>query len=155
MIRRPLLKGAYALYGLKWRVLRPITLGVRLMLIHDNAILLIRHSYQDSWIFPGGGVKRRESLAAAAVREASEEVGAVVMDAPRLVGIYTNFGDGKSDHVALFVSEHFTWQPPTDRWEIEGRALFALDALPPDLPRSLWRRLDDWQSGVRGITGIW
>lgn len=154
-MRRPLLKTAYVLYGLKWRLLQPITLGVRLMLIHETAVVLIRHSYQDDWMFPGGGVKRNESLCDAAVREAREEVGAVVLDMPQLVGLYTNFGEGKSDHVALFVSEHFTWQPPTDRWEIEARALFALNALPPDLPAALHRRLAEARTGARGLTGAW
>lgn len=154
-MRRPLLKAAYWGYGLRWRLLRPITLGVRMMLVHDDTVLLVRHSYQDTWIFPGGGVKRGETLAQAAQREALEEVGAIVLETPALVGVYANFSEGKNDHVALFVSERFAWTTPTDRWEIEGRALFALDALPPTLPPTLRRHIAEYRAGVRGIAGIW
>jgi 8-oxo-dGTP pyrophosphatase MutT (NUDIX family) len=152
-MKRALLTVAYGIYGLQWYVGRPVTLGVRLMLIREGAVLLIRHSYQRDWNFPGGGVKRGESLVHAAAREAREEVGALLLEPPGLVGIFTNFGTGKSDHVALFVSEHFAWQPPTDRWEIEARVLFAVDALPPDAPRALYRHLA--QAGRRGLTGKW
>ncbi len=154
-MRRPLLKGAYALYGLKWRLLRPITLGVRLMLVRDGTVLLICHSYQSLWTFPGGGVKRGETLLEAALREAREEVGAVVLDEPWLQGVYTNFQGGKSDHVALFVSESWRLEEPSDRWEIEGRALFALDALPPVENGTLQVRAWEYQAGLRGLNKVW
>ena len=154
-MRRTLLKAAYALYGLKWRLLRPLTLGVRLMLIQDGAILLIRHSYQDDWNFPGGGVKRGESLREAALREAREEVGALVLDEPWLQGIYTNFQGGKSDHVALFVSESYSLETPSDRWEIEARALFALDALPAVESGTIHVRVWEYLAGMRGLNKKW
>lgn len=154
-MRRPLLKTAYAFYGLKWRLLKPITLGVRLMLIQDGTVMLICHTYQDAWIFPGGGVKRGESLRAAALREAREEVGALVLDEPALVGVYTNFHAGKNDHVALFVSESYRLVQPTDRWEIEGRALFSLEALPPSEDGTLRHRIWEYQAGLRGLNKDW
>ncbi len=154
-MRRRLLRIAYALYGLKWWLLRPITLGVRLMLVQDGCVLLICHSYQDFWMFPGGGVKRGESLRAAALREAREEVGAVILDEPWLQGIYTNFQGGKSDHVALFVSEEWRLEQPSDRWEIEARALFALDALPATPSGTLQVRAWEYQAGLRGLNKVW
>ena len=41
----------------------------------DGRILLVRHSYRSRWGFPGGLLKRGEGIAAAARREAMEEVG--------------------------------------------------------------------------------
>ncbi len=154
-MRRRLLRVAYALYGLKWRLLRPITLGVRLMLVQDGCVLLICHSYQNDWTFPGGGVKRGESLRAAVLREAREEVGAVILDEPYLMGIYTNFQAGKSDHVALFVSESWRLAEPSDRWEIEARALFALSALPVSESGTLQVRVWEYQAGKRGLNKVW
>ena len=54
---------------------RPVTVGVRVMLIRDGQVLLIRHSYLRGWYLPGGGLKRGESMEAAARREAREESG--------------------------------------------------------------------------------
>ena len=49
--------------------------------------LLVHHSYASKWYFPGGGVKRGELLAETAIREAREEVGALIEDEPRLLGL--------------------------------------------------------------------
>ena len=154
-LRRALLRFAYAVYGLRWRLLRPVTVGVRIMLVQDGTVILIRHSYQGFWLFPGGGIKVGESLMQAGKREAREEVGAVVLDAPRLLGIYSNFAEGKSDHVALFVSEHYRLEAPTDRWEIEEWRVVALDKLPADTPVSIRRRIQEYRDGRFGSTGPW
>jgi 8-oxo-dGTP pyrophosphatase MutT (NUDIX family) len=139
------MRRVYGVYAfLRWRLLRSVTVGVRILLVRDGAVLLIRHSYQPGWNVPGGGVKAGETLIDAVKREAAEEAGALVRDRPWLLGLYDNFGEGKSDHIALFVSEQWDWQPPSDRWEIEARVLFALDGLPPDLTPRLRRSLADY-----------
>ena len=154
-MRRRLLHLAYCVYGLRWRIFHPVTVGVRLMLVHEGTVILIRHSYQEPWLFPGGGVKRGESLVEAAKREAHEEVGAVVLDEPRLIGIYTNFEEGKSDHVALFVTEEFRLEAPTDCWEIDEIRTVPLDALPADASYAIHRRVRDYRAGHRARTGPW
>lgn len=141
----PILRLAYLVYRLKWRITRPITMGVRIMLIRENHVVLVRHTYQPGWQFPGGGVKWGENLAEAAVREANEEVGAQLLRPPTLFGIYTNVGEGKSDHIALFLSEDFVLEQASDRWEIQSCQTFALEALPPDLGAGYVRRLGDYQ----------
>ena len=43
---------------------------------NDGKILMVRLNYaHKKWTFPGGGVKKKESFAAAALRELEEEVG--------------------------------------------------------------------------------
>jgi ADP-ribose pyrophosphatase YjhB (NUDIX family) len=62
----------YTVARLRWRVTRPITVGVRLILEKEHAMLLVKHTYQSQWYLPGGGVGRDETLEAAARREAAE-----------------------------------------------------------------------------------
>jgi ADP-ribose pyrophosphatase YjhB (NUDIX family) len=139
-----LLRLAYALYQLKGRLLRSVTVGVRIMLIANRRIVLVRHTYHPGWQFPGGGVKWGESLAAAACREAHEEVGACLLRPPTLFGLYHNLGEGKSDHIALFLSEDFVLEQATDHWEIDECQSFALDELPADLGAGYRRRVREY-----------
>ena len=138
---------AYQLYRLQWRILRPVSVGVRMMLIQDGKIVLVRHTYQPGWQFPGGGVKWGESLQAAAAREAREEAGVRLLGQPSLFGIYHNLSEGKSDHVALFLSEDFVLEQPTDQWEIHSCVAFRLDELPTDLGAGYRRRVTEYLAG--------
>ena len=154
-MRRRLLKFAYWVYGLRWRFFRSVTIGVRIILIADEQVVLLRHSYQDAWYFPGGGVKAGETLAEAAAREAHEEAGAVLLAEPWLLGIYTSYDQGKSDHIALFVCEHFRLEQASDRWEIDACGLFPLNALPKGMSKKIALRSEDYRSGQRGMSGRW
>jgi ADP-ribose pyrophosphatase YjhB (NUDIX family) len=150
-----LMRLAYLLFRLKWRILRPVSVGVRIMLIKEETIWLVSHTYQAGWQFPGGGVKWGESLAAAAAREAYEEVGARLLRPPRLFGIYHNLAEGKSDHVALFLSEEFEVGQPTDKWEIQSRAAFVLNQLPADLGAGYRRRVNEYLAGQDARAEHW
>ncbi len=146
-LRVTLLSWLYRGYELvRWRLLRRVTVGVRILLIQQGRVLLIRHSYQNTWNVPGGGVKPGETLVQAVCREAAEEAGAIILEPPWLLGFYSNLADGRSDHVALFVSEAWQVGAASDTWEIEGLALYALDVLPPDTPSGLRRRLVDYKA---------
>ena len=144
----------YALSRLRWRLTRPVTLGVRLLLIMDRSVLLVRHTYQPYWFLVGGGVKRRETLLDAARREAAEEVGAQ-MGELRLHGVFTNFFDYKSDHVVVFVCTEFTLTDRSDH-EIEKRAFFPFDALPDDIAAGHRRRIGEYTGGQTGaMVELW
>jgi len=134
----------YRCERLWWRLTRPVTVGVRLLLVRDGSVLLVRHTYQSQWYLPGGGVQRGETLEQAIRREAAEEVGATLGDL-RLLGVYTNFYEHKSDHVAVFVCDDITLTGKTDR-EIERFAWFAFDDLPPDTSPGSRRRIADYHS---------
>src|SRR6266542_6045446 len=118
----------YGISRLRWRSTGPVTLGVRLLLVQDGRVLLVKHTYQPYWLLVGGGVQRNETLEQAARREAAEEVGASLGEL-RLHGVYTNFFDFKSDHVVVFACTEFTLSEVKCR-EIEQRAFFAYDYLP-------------------------
>jgi ADP-ribose pyrophosphatase YjhB (NUDIX family) len=134
--------------------LRPINLGVRAMLIQDGKVLLVRHVYQDGWFMPGGGMKRRETLEQAARRECHEEAG-VTMQKIEFFGMFFNYSEWKSDHIALFLSEDFTMTDKKDG-EIAEKRFFALDNLPEALGRGHRRRLQEYQAGVKQVQhGVW
>jgi ADP-ribose pyrophosphatase YjhB (NUDIX family) len=154
-MKNTLLRLAYKLYRVKWQITRPIMLGVRIMLIQEHQIVLVRHSYQAHWYFPGGAVNRGETVVQAAMREAGEEVGAAFLREPGLLGIYLNLFEGKSDHIAVFCSDAFTLQKPTDRWEIAERGTFALNYLPTDRSPGCTRRIHDYLAGNRPYMGKW
>ena len=148
------LRLAYQLRRFWWFLARPLTVGVRLILESEGQVLLVKHSYRHSWYLPGGGVRRGESLKDAARREAAEEVGANV-GRLRLLGVYSNFAEYKSDHIVVFSSADFRLgvsQSP----EIASRRYFPLDDLPADVSPGTHRRLAEYVRGESPPTsGAW
>ena len=136
----------------QWRIFHPITLGVRILLIRDGEVLLVRHTYRPGWFLPGGGIKRRERLADAARREAREEAGATI-GVLTLVGIYASF-HGKSDHVALFAATEFEVTGEHDE-EIAQVEWFPIEALPRDVAPGTRARIREYQSVNGPFTGDW
>jgi ADP-ribose pyrophosphatase YjhB (NUDIX family) len=121
----------YRIFQVYLFIVRPLTLGVRIMLIADGRVLLVRHTYMDGWFMPGGRIEKNETAEQAARREAREEVRAEVRSIS-LLGVYSNFTEWKSDHNVLFLSQDFTLAGGHDR-EIADMRFFPLDALPPDV----------------------
>ncbi|HXF60026.1 MAG TPA: NUDIX domain-containing protein [Caldilineaceae bacterium] len=156
---RLLLRLAYQLYRLHWLVLRPVTLGVRLILISDETgieqVVLVRHTYQPGWHLPGGAIHRGERPDQAAMREGVEEAGAHLLEPPRLLGVHSSFEYGQSNHVLTFVSRSFRLERPTDRWEIADRAAFPLDDLPADVTAGTRRRIEEYRAGEWPLLGRW
>ncbi len=101
------LRFLYLGYRLYCSLVRPVSLGVRVMLVREGQALLVRQTYLPGWFMPGGGIKRGETLEEAARREAREETGAE-LGALELVGAYTHFEEWMSDHNILFLCTDFT-----------------------------------------------
>ena len=135
----------YSINRLLWRITKPTTVGVRLILEKHGAVLLVKHTYQPHWYLPGGGVKKGESLEEAARREASEELGAKLGDLS-LFGVYTNFYEHKNDHVVVFSCEDFTLTGKTDH-EIERFDFFGPDGLPIGVSPGSLRRIREYVDG--------
>lgn len=152
MIRRWVLVVADRARRLYWRLFGPRTIGVRTIVRDDEGrVLLVRHTYGSAdWHLPGGGVRRRETVAAAARRETLEETGIAVADdgALRLHGVFSNLREGKSDHVVVF--EVRRWErdhAPADP-EIAETAWFAVDGLPERTSPGTRRRVGELVSGT-------
>ncbi len=146
---------AYALAVLRWRLLRPVTLGVRLALIQNEQVVLVRHTYQPGWHFPGGALNRGETPLDAAIREAYEEAGVRVDAPPALLGIYSSFDGGKSDHVAVYVCTAFRLGAASDRWEIAECRAFPLNGLPPEVSTGTRKRIREYLAGKGPYSGRW
>ena len=75
-IRSTLLKLAWPVIRLWWRIRKPYFRTVRVVVRYEGEVLLIRHGYGAAgWGVPGGGVKRGEDPLEAGVREVREETG--------------------------------------------------------------------------------
>ena len=152
-MRRLRIAAIHVAYRLRFVLGRPITAGVRVMALHEGGVVLVRHTYMPGWFFPGGGLKRRETMEQAARREALEEAG-LTLGQLEFVGIYSNFGRYKSDHVALFRGEVESVSGEFDH-EIAEVGVFPLEALPPGCHPATVRRVREHLDGTAKPPGRW
>lgn len=138
-----MLRILYRLFQVYLFIVRPLTLGVRVMLIRDGKALLLRQTYMDGWFMPGGRIEKNETTEQAARREAREEVGAE-LHSLSLLGVYSNFKEWKSDHNVLFLCEDFELSGKHDQ-EIAELRFFPLEALPSDVWPGHRRRLLEYR----------
>lgn len=136
----------YFAYRVFCFIFRPIRTGVRVMMIRDGRILLVRQTYMPGWFMPGGGLKRGETLDQAARREACEETGAELGNI-QLMGAYTNFTEWKTDHNIVFICRDYKITGKPDREIAEART-FPLNELPEGLWPGHRRRLEEYQAGI-------
>jgi 8-oxo-dGTP pyrophosphatase MutT (NUDIX family) len=139
---RPFSRLLYTLNRLRWRIVKPMTVGARLILDQERRILLVKHTYHRRWYLPGGGVKRGETIEQAARREAAEEIGAQ-LGSLSLLGVYTSLYEHKSDHVIVFCCTEFTLTGETDA-EIAEFGFFEFDDLPLDTSPGTRRRIEEY-----------
>ncbi|MBI2766094.1 MAG: NUDIX domain-containing protein [Chloroflexi bacterium] len=139
---------AYRAQRLRWWATRPVVLGVRVLLIADGEVVLVRHTYRPGWFLPGGSVKRGESLEAAARREVAEETGLEVREI-RLMSVSFVQVEGRSDHVAQFASESFVpiagAKPSPEIAEVRR---FPVVSLPPGIDRGAAEQVANFASGL-------
>lgn len=139
------------LFHVYFRFKRPMTLGVRAMLIDETKrqIFLIRHTYVPGWQMPGGGVETGETLREALNKELMEEANIRLTGAPQLFQVYFNGRTSRRDHVALYVCRNFEQTAPRlPDHEIAEAGFFPLDALPPETTRATRARITEVMDGL-------
>ncbi|MGD0719917.1 MAG: NUDIX domain-containing protein [Roseiarcus sp.] len=147
---------ALRLFHLWFLLSRPMTLGVRALVIDERGgVLLVRHTYVPGWHLPGGGVERGETLRAALARELQEEGNIALDGEPRLHGIFFNGAVSSRDHVAVYLVRSFRQSAPraADR-EIAEARFFARDALPEGVSRATLARLAESLDGAP-VAQLW
>lgn len=130
-----------------FNIFRIKTVGVRALILKDNKILLVRHTYIDGWYLPGGGVKAHESAHQAVVREVREEVGGIASEPVKLLAAYFNTKPGWDDYVLLFKVDLLQQNDFFDR-EIAEIRWFDVDQLPHDVTISTKRRIEEHVFGA-------
>ena len=152
---RRLTQFAYRAQKRFWRLVRPRTRGVKVMLFNrDEQILLIRNSYGESDLFllPGGGVRPWETPGDAVRREVREELGCG-LKALKPVSTHSTSAEGKRDTIFLFEAK-LVGSPQANPSEVAEAEFFALDALPIALSPATARRLAE-RSAMVQADGVW
>ena len=131
--------------------------NVRIMLIRDGRVVLVKHFYAPwVWTLPGGGVEKNESDADAAKREAHEETGFQVVSFDGEVGVYKRRIFGMGDRVRVFFTEHYEGSMRLlPGAEILQQGSFKMDDLPVDVSPKTKKVIELYLRGVRGEEGVW
>jgi 8-oxo-dGTP pyrophosphatase MutT (NUDIX family) len=131
--RRPAYRLAYRALQLFWLVRRPVKVGVKCLVVNDDRILLVRHTYGNrAWDLPGGSLHRHEQPLTGAQREMREELG--VRDAAwTALGIVHGTVDHRRDTIHCYRAELPSTAVVLDRGELQTAAWFAPGELPADL----------------------
>ena len=147
---RPLLRLFHHAAHLWFRLARPLTLGVRAVVLDEaGRVFLVRHSYLRGWHLPGGGVEVGETALEALARELREEGNIELTGAPVLHGVYLNTFVTQRDHVLVYVVRDFrqTEARGADR-EIVETGFFPVDNLPEGAARGTRERLAEVLAGA-------
>jgi 8-oxo-dGTP pyrophosphatase MutT (NUDIX family) len=142
VLLRSIYRTGYRVLHLYWRVAQPTKRGVKCVVTRGGQVLLVRHTYgpETRWELPGGGVKRHEEPAAAARREAREELGVDLTDWRFLGDLFERI-DGKRDTLLCYAAELGDRTIETSAVEIAEAAWFDRTRLPPDSHRYVGRIL--------------
>ncbi len=144
----------YFLALIFWRIFKPKTFGARALLIKNDQVLLVRHTYQSLWYLPGGGVKSGETYGEALQRELKEEIDVTVCRF-ELFGLYNSTFEVKNDSIAIFLCTEFELGNQVDRIEIAEMRFFKLKDLPADISPGTYRRIQEYINNAYPNFGRW
>ncbi|MBV8976575.1 MAG: NUDIX domain-containing protein [Alphaproteobacteria bacterium] len=134
-------------------LLSPVAYAACALIVREGRVLLVRHSYVQGWLLPGGGVGRGEPAEEAVLREMREEIGLLSCAAPRQFGLYTRKSGWATNVIVLFQIDdaQFKFVP-----NFEVRAVEFVDPLSPpaDTPPSVRRRLREF-AGMESRSPYW
>ncbi len=88
-----------------WFFRRPVTEGVRCIVLNGDKVLLIQHTYGSTTrTTVGGGIHKGESVEEAVLREVMEEVGIKLTEAKKVGEVFYE-KEFKKDTIHVFVAE--------------------------------------------------
>ena len=156
IMKRKILKLGHKILRLYWRIFKPVTLGVRAIVIDENnRILLVKHTYENYWFLPGGGVKKGETFDQAIIRELREETG-YEANTMELFGVYNNTYEGKRDTVVVFICKDGKLGEFSGSPEIEKHEFFNTNDLPENTSKGMRKRIEEFYGSSKSTHfGIW
>ena len=119
------------------------TVGARALVIKDNQVLLVKHTYMPQWHTIGGAVDKGETPREAVQRELKEEVGITCLTPPSLIGVYYHLLKGRYDYVIFYLVIQFTQEKVKSSEILESR-WFYLDKLPSDASAATKKRVEEY-----------
>jgi len=131
--RRLAYRSAYRVLTVSWLLRRPAKSGVKCLLVNQERILLVRHTYgYRGWDLPGGAIKRHEAPLTAARREMHEELG---VEADGWISLGTVEGQfyHRRDTIHIFRVELPAPKITIDLGELAAASWFSGSDLPPNL----------------------
>lgn len=143
-----------SLLSIYWKNFHPNTLGVRTLVINNNKILLVKHSYGNKYYLPGGGVKKFESFENAAKREVLEETGYKITKV-KLFGVFQNTNEGKQDTDVVFITNKFSLKTEKISWEIKEARWFDINKLPKYMNEGSQKRINEYRLKIYPTFGKW
>jgi len=128
------------------------TVGVRALIIRDDQVLLVRHTYQPQWYTVGGAVEVGESPLQAIKREIMEEVG-VMNSEPKLLSVFYSRLEKRDDYIVFYLIHPHQFEDVKSA-EILEKKWFPLNKLPADTSPATRRRVDEYL-GKLEASDVW
>jgi 8-oxo-dGTP pyrophosphatase MutT (NUDIX family) len=130
---------AYVVLATTWAVAGRGPAGVKCVILREEEVLLVRHTYGPRrWELPGGTKRPWEEPAATARREAREEVGADIEDWTTVRLMITKIGRARV-RLHTFSTRVEGLEPEVDGVEIAEARFFPVAALPDPRGRDVER----------------
>lgn len=133
----PILLPAVKLY---WRIFKPETFGVKVIIENEGKFLYVRNDYgYRSITFPGGRMDKGETPEQAGIREIKEEVGLDICDLKFITKILST-EEGKKDNIYIYYAKSNTDKIIKDDFEIAEAGWFTKNNPPKfgKLSQKIW-----------------
>lgn len=140
---------------LLYRHFFPIKDSARVLLIHENEVMLVRNIGGRKWSLPGGALNAGEDPAVCALRELKEELAIVDAEIEYKLGTYIHPTFGAESYVHVYVAKASSFYHKK-QWEIDRAGWFTLNKLPPRLSPATARRMGEYKNGEKELENeIW
>ncbi|MBX9620904.1 MAG: NUDIX domain-containing protein [Alphaproteobacteria bacterium] len=153
MIKNLTFKIFHKIRNCAFRVFGVKTVGARALVVNNDQVLLIKHTYQRGWCTIGGTVEKSESMRRAIFRELLKEVGLTPLEEPELFSVYHSNSEKRDDYVAFYIVKKFEMKEVCSP-EIHEKKWFSLYDLPLDTTPATKRRVEEFL-GQRQKSDTW
>lgn len=130
-----------------WFVTQKKTHGVKPLVIKDNEVLLVMHTYGSKiWKLSGGRMEKNEEVFDAGIRELKEELNLNINNFEYVQGTYQGKGRKKNSTQFVPVTIDWEWGRPQLSPEIEKAEFFKIDNLPENIQYGVRRRIEEYKN---------